>query len=184
MSPLVVELLRASRAELLARLRAGGELRPEALEGHLFHGVSLGLPAWLERLTWKKFAKGFHRDGEIVRGWNVRIAQTPLDDPRWDPKEKRGVPVTFGHFEVLPARGARVPHGVEQGVLLDYGRGKNGLFDPTRLVKDPVVARARAGDVLLGWSYVALGPLRLGTPSFFTLERGPRLTHVPRPPRG
>ena len=47
-------------------------------------GISLGLPAWVERLSWKKFAKAFHRDPRTqrLRGWNVRIEQGALQRAR------------------------------------------------------------------------------------------------------
>jgi hypothetical protein len=60
----------------------------------------------------------------------------------------------------------------ERGLLLDYGLGKNPRLDPTRLLRDPLVALA-PGDaqVLLGCSLVVAGPARLTTPSYFLLER-------------
>jgi hypothetical protein len=46
-------------------------------------------------------------------------------------------------------------------------------------MRDPLVA-LRPGDAsaLLGFTYVALGPLRIETPSFFLLEREGPLSYL------
>ena len=167
-------------------LQGGHPIAEDELAGHEYRGVSLGLPALLEKLTWTKFRKAFHRDeaGGPLRGWNVRLEQNGLDGPD-RPKRRRGEPFTFGHFAVRPLdgyrpgryRGRRVE--VPAGLMLDYGKGGNGL-DPIRFLRDPIVAvRPRDASLLFGWSYLDLGIRRLPTPSFFTLERAGRITHVP-----
>jgi len=178
------ELLTATRTELRARLRAGHAVDPAVLEGLQYRGISLGLPAWVERLSWKTFVKAFHRDapGAALRGWNVRLEQTGLEGPV-QPRRKGDRSWTFGHFEVvgLPPGGA--PGGIGQGLLLDYGRGGNPWWEGMGPLRDPVVA-LEEGDssLLLGWSYLELGPLRLGTPSFFLLERLGPVEEVPARP--
>lgn len=174
-------LWRMRRGELEHVLASGHAIDPRALDDTEYRGVSVGLPAWVERLTWKTFKKVFHRDPNTgaLRGWNVRIEQHGVEGP-FAPKLRRGEPVTFGHFEVVePDAGARLP-----GLLIDYGRGGNRRHDPVRRLRDPIVA-VNDGDatVLLGWTYLDLGRTRLGTPSFFTLERDVPLTHRARPPR-
>ncbi|MBO6939715.1 MAG: hypothetical protein JJ863_32390 [Deltaproteobacteria bacterium] len=168
-------------------LLEGGHPVPEnVLAGNEFRGVSLGLPTVLEKLTWKKFRKAFHRDERTgaLRGWNVRLEQDGLDAPD-RPKQKRGEPFTFGHFAVVPLAGY-APAGyrgrqvrVPAGRMLDYGKGDNGL-DPIRFLRDPIVAvREGDGSLLFGWSYLDLGLRRVATPSFFTLELAGPVTHVP-----
>jgi hypothetical protein len=150
------DLLDTPRRELAALMASGRAFDPADIADHEYRGISLGLPAWIERLTWKKFTKAFrrHPDGRI-RGWNVRIVQDGLDRP-WRAMEKRGAPITFGHFDVVARR---------DGVVLDYG-----------LLEDPLVAlRDGSSDLLLGRSLLDLGVTRLGTPSYFVLERGDRL---------
>lgn len=161
-------------------LAAGHSIEESALEDIEYHGTSLGLPALVEKLTWKVFRKAFHRDPRTraLRGWNVRLDQVSAE-----PRVRGGAPHTFGHFLVRPMsgyrmplrRGARLPRPA--GRMLDYGAGGNGL-DPVALLRDPLVA-VRAGDpsLLLGWSYLDLGAFRACTPSFFTLERLGPLTH-------
>jgi len=164
------ELLAASRDELRALLEAGHPIDPTKLDDTLYRGISLGLPAWVERLSWKKFAKAFHRDPTTggLRGWNIRIEQDGLDRP-WRARTRRGRTWTFGHFAV-------VPDG--EHVALDYGAGR-GRVDPMRVVRDPLVAlRAGSVELLLGRSDLILGRATLATPSYFMLERDRPLTDV------
>jgi hypothetical protein len=164
---------RAGAAELARLLAAGRAFDPAALAGWTFHGTSLGLPAWIERLTWKTFAKAFVREPDnTIRGWNVRCQQaTP---PTWQPRRRDGVPITFGHFEVVLDRGM---------VLLDYGKGGNRRTDPVGAVRDPLIALDDRGELLLGQSQLAIAGRRVATPSYFLLERGSRVEHVAHPPR-
>jgi hypothetical protein len=177
-------LHRLSVDELREQLEAGHPIDPSALDDTEYRGTSLGLPAWMERLTWKKFRKTFHRDPStgVLRGWNVRLVQNGRSAPD-EPMRKKGELFTFGHYEVVPCTGYAMPSWrgrtvwAHRGLMLDYGRGGNppGMLP---LLRDPLVA-VRAGDVslLLGWSYLDLGVARVGTPSFFTLELAGPLTH-------
>ncbi len=174
--------------ELTQLLLDGYPIPHGALDDTEYFGVSLGLPGWVERLSWVKFMKTFRRDpvSGRLRGWNVRIQQTPLDDPRWEPMRlASGAPKTFGHYEVCPIEAYRTPLSSLRGLMIDYGRGGNARWDPMRLMRDPLVSwRKDSAELLLGWSYVELGATRFGTPSFFTLERGGPLSHDARPARG
>jgi hypothetical protein len=155
------DLVGASRAELERAMAEGHPFDPAELDGRVYRGISLGLPGWIERLTWKKFAKGFRRDPDgRLRGWNQRIVQDGLDRP-WSPKLKRGQPIRFGRFEVVTdARG---------GVVLDYGAAATELA--LRAVRDPLVAlRAGSSELLLGRSLLDVRVATLGTPSYFVLE--------------
>lgn len=181
------DLAAMSRRELAGVLRAGHAIDPRELDDTEYRGTSLGLPGIVERLTWKTFRKVFHRDPESgqLRGWNVRLEQHGIDGPSVPMRGRDGAPVTFGHYRVVELAGRPMPIACEKGLLLDYGLGENRALDPVGLVRDPLVAVERdRADLLLGWSYVEAGPLRFGTPSFFTLEREGPLTHrVPPPAR-
>lgn len=169
------ELRAMSRAELMEVMCAGHAIDARALDDTEYRGVSLGLPRAIERATWTKFFKVFCRDGAALRGWNMRAEDNGLDAP-WIPKRKRGQPITFGHFVVVPARGRRMPRPCDAGLLIDYGTLVR--------VRDPIVAvNAGSVDLLLGWSYVDLGVRQVPTPSFFSLQRGGPITHLVRPPR-
>jgi hypothetical protein len=140
-SPTRDALLSATTAQLAAWLAHGHPLAPEQLAGE-YRGTSLGLPAWIDRLAWKTFIKAFVRDGDRVRGWNVRLDQRT---------QQRGK--TFGHF-VAKRDGDRT--------MLEY----------ERILRDPLVALdAGSADRLLGVSLVGVGGITLPTPSYFLLER-------------
>lgn len=169
------DLLAASRAELHSLLERGHPIDPSRLDDTTYRGISLGLPAWVERLSWKKFAKAFHRDPRTnqLRGWNIRIEQDGLDQP-WRERTRRGATWTFGHFAVVSDRGH---------LLLDYGAGSNRRTDPLQVVRDPLVALEPGSvELLLGWSYLAIGPARIPTPSYFLLERDQPLVAPVAPP--
>jgi len=151
------ELGRLSNDELAEVMASAPAFDPVPLAGSVYRGTSLGLPGWIERLTWKKFAKAFAREGDRLRGWNIRVEQDALDRP-WRPRRRAGAPITFGPFavEITPA-----------GVVLDYNV-PGGLL---RALRDPLIALDDDADLLLGRSLIAIGGRRLPTPSFFTLER-------------
>jgi len=166
-TPMTPAHARTLSSDELARAFAGGHaFDPFAVAGWIYRGTSLGLPRLVERLSWIKFAKAFHREGEVVRGWNIRIEQDALDRP-WRPRLKHGRAVTFGPFVVT----------TRAGVLLDYGLGGGAM----RVLRDPVIALDDRADVLLGRSLLQLGSRSIATPSYFLLERDQRVVD-PRPP--
>lgn len=162
------DVLRGSARDRAAMLAEGRAIDPAALPGS-YRGTSLGLPKWVERATWTTFRKVFARaEGGRVRGWNVRVEQEPPHHARI----KGGLPWVFGHYEVVPLQPTECPLDVREGVLLDYGQGDNPRLDPTRLVRDPIVALEPGSvDALLGWTYVRVLGRSVGTPSWFLLER-------------
>ena len=170
-----------SRAQLRARVLGGHPVDPTALEGWAYRGTSLGLPRLVEKLTWKTFQKTFWREPTSGRllGWNVRLEQDGLDAPS-RPKRRAGAPVTTWHYEVIEPAGVPMPAGFDRGLVIDYARGRNPRLDTIRVTKDPLVAvEPGNADLLLGVSYLALGPRCLETPTYFMLEREHRLEHVP-----
>jgi hypothetical protein len=178
---LVETLRRAKPAELRARIIEGHPVDPAALAGWAYRGTSLGLPRVVERLTWKTFQKTFYRHpgSERLLGWNVRLEQDGVDAPS-RPKLRRGVPVTTWHYEVVRPEGVRMPRGFDRGLIIDYGRGNNPALETIRFSKDPLVAvEPGNADLLLGVTYVALGPLCVETPTYFLLEREHPVQHVP-----
>ncbi len=181
------DILGLDRGGLAQRMRDGHPIDPGALDDQVYRGISLGLPPWIESLTWKTFQKTFHRDPVTghLRGWNVRIQQHGLDAPSV-PMQRNGAPVTFGHYRVVSCEGCGVPSGAGAGagLLIDYGLGGNPMMDPMRLLRDPLVALVPGGvQWLLGGSYLQIATLRIGTPSYFLLEREHPLTHRVSPPR-
>ncbi|MFT4624366.1 MAG: hypothetical protein ACI8PZ_003025, partial [Myxococcota bacterium] len=125
-------LVQADHGELRAHLLAGHPIDPAALDDTEYHGISLGLPGWVDRLTWKKFFKVFHRDGATgrLRGWNAKAEQTPLDTP-WVLARSGDEPQTYGHYEVVGAP-ERCPVELPHALTIHYGIGGNARFDATR----------------------------------------------------
>jgi hypothetical protein len=178
-------IIGASRQELLELLKGGFAIDPEALADTRYFGISLGLPAWIDKVAWKTFRKVFHRDpGDgALRGWNVKLQQEGLDLPG-TPKLRKGAMKSFGHYKVRPLEGYPTKDGLERGLMLDYGLGRNRRFRPSNLVRDPLVALVD-GDTtfLLGRSYLKLGRGLRPTRSYFLLEREGELQDVINPPR-
>ncbi|MBI2393327.1 MAG: hypothetical protein HYV09_27335 [Deltaproteobacteria bacterium] len=173
------ELLHASTRELREHIVHGHPVDPHAIEGWAYRGTSLGLPSFVERLTWKTFQKTFHRDsaGRLV-GWNVRLEQDGIDSPS-RPKLRRGRPVTEWHYEVIEPRGVPTPPGFDRGLIIDYSRGPNPP-GPVRLTKDPLVSLSPDDcDELLGVSYLVVSGRCVETPTYFTLERDHPIDFVP-----
>ncbi len=142
--------------DLAEQMREGRAVAAEEILGWQYRGTSLGLPSWIEKLTWKHFVKVFHRDAYgAARGWNVRCHEG------WRPKIKRGVPVTFGHYAVVEE---------PEGLVLIYGT-----------IVDPLVALDDRADTLLGCSRLRIAGRELQTPSYFRLERDRPVDHVPYP---
>ena len=173
----------ASRSVLRQHILEGHPVDPKALEGFAYRGTSLGLPRFVERLTWKTFQKTFHREeatGRLV-GWNVRLHQDGLDAPS-RPIIKDGDPLCVWNYEVIEPDGVPLPRGFDRGLVIDYSRADNPTFDTVRLTKDPLVALSKGSyDELIGVSYLVVGGLCIETPTYFTLEREHPITHVPRP---
>lgn len=175
-------LLDLDRRELAELMRSGHAIDPRALDDREYAGVSLGLPRFVEAVTWKTFMKVFHRDARrnVLRGWNVRLEQTGVGGPIAF-KTRRGERRTFGHYHVVPLDDST---DIRTGLLLDYGLGHNKRLDPIGRVRDPIVALERDdATLLLGASYVAAIGRSIATPSYFALERRGALESFVEPPR-
>lgn len=174
------DLYHLPRHRLAAVLAAGHPIDPAALAGAAYRGVSLGLPALVERLSWKTFQKTFLRDPESgeLWGWNVRVEQRGLQAPSLA-KQRGGRPWTFGQYVVRPGAEYKLPRPIPSALMIDYGRGGNGRGLMSRL-RDPIVAvNPGSVELLLGWSYLDLWGWQLATPSFFTLEREGPVAYAP-----
>lgn len=147
-----------------------------ALAGWEYRGRNVAF--WAERSPILKFVKGFYRAGDgRVFGYNIPVAQDGLE-ARWTEKPSDDDPKRFGFYEVVSVDPATRDNEYLHAILLDYGRGKNPLWDPSRGLRDYVV-RIHAGsdELLLGKAYYALGPARVAT-NFFLLERHRATTWV------
>lgn len=183
---LTLDALMAMDARALhAVMMRGHPLEPEVLAGRMYVGVDLSLPGWGRKLLWHTFRKTFVRDDEgEVRGWNVRMEQHGVDGPRVPLRDRRGEPITFGHYRVRSALGIRFPRGWSGAHFLDYGSAGNRFSDPARLGYTPLVAVNEGDqDLLLGWEIFKLGPAFLPMPLYWALRYEGPLDVVVAPPR-
>ena len=167
-SPEFLRLARSDRAELALVIRGGAQPDIAALAGWEYRGMNLGTGPRL--LGIRKFIKGFCRPaaGEAF-GYNLRARQNAPEDV-WLPQPGGGER-PFGFYriaQVVPgSRDTRYPNAL----FLDYGRGGNGRFAVTGLIRDYLVRVAPGSDeLLLGKAFLAVGPLRLPV-GYFILER-------------
>jgi hypothetical protein len=182
----VRELTRLTRQQLREAFVRGRPVPDGALDDTEFHGVALGLPGWVEALSWKTFKKVFRRDRLTGRlhGWNAAVVQAGVDGP-YEDRRRGGRRLTYGHYEVRPAAAYGGLGGLRGGVgvVIDYGLGGNAWWDVSSRLKDPLVALDDDGALLLGYSVVDLGAVRLDTPTWFVLQRGGPLTYDVAPAR-
>lgn len=167
-------LERATWDELDATFVRGTQPDLNALVGWEFRGINR-LPAnevpVAEVAGIKKFVKGFFRDERgMVMGYNCPVAQNVLDG-RWRTKPSDTAPKRFGFYQVHAVDATARDNKYLHAVLLDYGKGGNAIYDPTRGLRDYLV-QVDAGnpDLYLGKAYYAVGPARLRL-NFFILER-------------
>ncbi|MBA3391816.1 MAG: hypothetical protein H0T89_04180 [Deltaproteobacteria bacterium] len=145
-----------------------------ALVGWEFRGINrmpLNRLPIAQLLGIKKFVKGFFKaeDGRVM-GYNCPVARNVLDG-RWHTKPSDTAPKRFGFYEVAPVDATRRDNAYLHAVLLDYGRGGNKLWDPTRGLRDYLIqVDADNLDLFLGKAYYAIGPARVQS-NFFILER-------------
>ncbi len=168
-SPAFLELAGRARRALEDALLRGHTPDIEQLAGWEFRGMNT--PPWARAVRVRKFVKGFERrSGGQIFGYN-RPARQNRDDQPW---EVTGAP--FGWYRVTPVDATDRDNAYLHAALLDYGRGENRLWDPTRGLRDYLVqVDAASPDLYLGKAYYALGPARLAV-SFFVLERLRRAT--------
>ena len=161
-------LVSADNHELEQVLRRGVQPDPAKLAEWEFRGYNtLDLTALL---GFRKFKKGFFREGERWFGYNVKIKPNGLADP-WIDVVKNGKAVRHGFFDVYPVDSGGTDNLYPNAVLLNYASEKNPLWDPSRVLRDYLVqVEPENPDLYLGKAYVALGPKRVFV-SFFVLER-------------
>jgi len=161
------ELEQAAKSALEEIFKKGTRPAPDDLAGWEFRGVNA--PRWARTVGIKKFCKGFYQDGEKLRGYNTPVEQNGLRD-NWHPLPSAEDPKRFGFYEVTPVDASSRDNAYLQSLLLDYGKGQNPRFDPTRGLRDYLVQIDDEKEVYLGKAYYAVGPVRVPT-SFFILQR-------------
>jgi hypothetical protein len=140
----------------------------DTMVGWQFRGMNT--PKWAKLAGIKKFIKGFELRGNDVFGYNCPVVQNDVRES-WFGKPDADDPKRFGFYKVAPVDPTARDNEYLHSVLLDYGKGGNGRFDPTAGLRDYLVRVDEDNDDLfLGKAYYAVGPLRIAT-NFFLLER-------------
>jgi hypothetical protein len=186
-SPLTLEdLMSMNSSQLHEIMLRGHPLDPEQLAGRQYLGVDLSMPGWARKILWHTFRKTFVKDEAAgdVRGWNVRMEQRGVNGPQVPMTNRRGQPVTFGHYRIRSAKDVKFPKGWAGADYLDYGVAGNLFTDPARFAYAPLVAVNEGRyDLLLGWEVVKLGPALLPLPLYWALRVEGPVEHVVAPPR-
>jgi hypothetical protein len=168
-TPKALELASRSPRRLETAFLRGHMPDLDTLAGWEFRGINA--PDWARLVGIKKFVKGFiqHDDGRVT-GYNCPVIQDGLARP-WRTLPNDAAPKRFGFYAVAPVEPTSRDNAYLHSALLDYGRGGNKPWDPSRGLRDYLVqVDPRDPDLFLGKAYYALGPIRLGI-SFFVLER-------------
>jgi len=164
-----LELASRSKAEFTAMFAAGTPPEVPALIGFEFRGFNQ--PRATALLGIRKFIKAFYLDRSgRPAGCNTPVVQNGLDG-EWIARPSPERPRRYAFFEVEPPDPVAPDAELRTAALLDYGRGGNRPYDPSRLLRDYVV-RAEPGsdDLLLGKAYVSIAGSRI-THTFFLIER-------------
>jgi hypothetical protein len=158
-----IQVARLGRRELEEALLRGHTPDPGELVGSEFRGMNT--PAWARAARIRKFVKGFERRDGQVFGYNRPVRQNRDEEP-WEVAGGR-----FGRFQMRAVDATCRDNAYLHAALLDYGRGGNRPWDPSRGLRDYLVqVDASSAELYLGKAYYALGPIRIGV-SFFVLER-------------
>jgi len=184
------DLLRMTNAERMEIVRRAHAIDFAAVEDTNYLGIDLSLPPIVNKVLWKTFRKTFYRDPTtgVLRGWNVRMEQTGWDGPGKPMTDKRGEPLTFGHYQLLSAEGiTNFPKGWTGPQHLDYRHAGNHWWDLGRLGYCPLVAvNEGKSDLLLGWENFRVAGINIPLPDFWALKLEGPLDHVapvPNPPK-
>lgn len=182
------QILTLSNRELHAIVDRGLPLDVDAIADHSYTGIDLSMPSWFHKLMWKSFRKTFHRDPAtgVLRGWNVKVEQVGWDAPPPPKRDGKGVPLTFGHYEVRPAAGLAFPRGWTGGHYLDYRTAGNAWWDfPANAGYCPLVTiNEGSSELLLGWEVFHVAGMAVPITDYWVLVReGPLAADdvVPRP---
>lgn len=158
-----------SHSEVTRLFESGSTPDPGALVDWEYRGYNLASITRL--LGFQKFRKGFYRHGEEVWGYNIAVQQS--GSASWRCRSPHDAPDRFGFYRVRAVAGSDSVAKVSPSLLLDYGEGKNGLFE-SRLLRDYLRAvEPGEPDLLLGKAYLALFGAQLFQ-GFFILERDRR----------
>jgi hypothetical protein len=158
-----------SKAGLAAVFAAGTPPDVPALIGFEYRGFNQ--PRATALLGIRTFIKVFYLDrSERPFGCNTPVTQNGLSG-EWIARPAAERPRRYAFFAVEPPDPDASDPERRSAALLDYGRGGNPVYDPSRVLRDYVV-RAQPGsdDLLLGKAYVSVAGIRIAH-TYFVIER-------------
>ena len=167
-------LAHRSKAGLAAVFASGDPPEVSALTGFEFRGFNH--PRATALLGIRKFIKVFYLDraGQPF-GCNTPVEQNGLQ-AEWLPRPSADRPRRYAFFLVEPPDLDASDPLRRDAALLDYGRGGNSVYDPSRALRDYLVRVEPSSDeLLLGKAYFLVAGARL-THTYFLIERYRPLT--------
>ena len=168
------QLAGQSRSALESLLVGGETPSLSGITGYEYKGYNIAPTTAL--LGIRKFIKAFFTTpGGQVYGCNTPVAQNGLNGP-WVARPSEAAPRRFAFFSVTAVDPETRDNAYLHALLIDYGRGGNPLYDPSRYLRDYLVRCVPGSDdLLLGKAYMAIGPIRMPA-TFFLIERYRPLT--------
>jgi len=140
----------------------------EKLKGWEFRGWNV--PVFAKLIGIQKFQKGFFvKEGKLPFGYNIPQKQNGAEQP-WQSKPANDNPKRFGFYSVKKVESGGVEDKHPHALILNYGDGKNSLFEGAFLRDYVVQADPDNDDLYLGAAYIALGSARIFS-NFFIIER-------------
>ena len=158
-----------SKAALAAVFASGDPPEVSALTGFEFRGFNH--PRATALLGIRKFIKVFYldRSGQPF-GCNTPVEQNGLQ-AEWLPRPSADRPRRYAFFLVEPPDPDASDPLRRDAALLDYGRGGNRVYDPSRVLRDYLVRVEPGSDeLLLGKAYFLVAGARLAH-TYFLIER-------------
>ena len=175
------DLLAMSHQQVKAVFAQGHPIPPGALDNTQYRGVDLSLPDFIHKLLWLEFRKTFYRDPAtgVLRGWNVKMEQVGWKNPGVPKRKKNGELQSFGHYQLLPAKGLKFPGAWQGADYLNYDVPGNSAFDVYHFGYCPLVAVNEGdADLLLGWEVFKIGSLFIPLPDYWALQREGSLDEI------
>ena len=162
------DLAKLSADELWKIFNGGKTPDFEKLKGWEFRGWNV--PLFAKLIGIQKFQKGFFaKDGKTAFGYNIPQKQNGAGQP-WECKPSNEAPKRFGFYSVKKVESGGVENKHPRALILNYGDGRNSLFEGAFLRDYVVQADPDNDDLYLGAAYLALGPARVFS-NFFIIER-------------
>lgn len=118
----------------------------------------------------RKFRKGFYKEKDKYKGYNVKMKQNKFEEP-WECKHEK--PKVFGWFDIMTDYShTNVKPLYPNAALIHYGFDERNTLLDGKIIRDFLVQVNKDDkDLYLGKAYSAIGK-KLMTPVYFIIKRG------------